>query len=125
GRGPTAQPRLRHGTPELRHERIVHQPGDRAAGALAEPGRLPERSSGAAQAPGRDGRSTAPVQARRAPDVTHEGPGRLPRRPRGRTVQARPLSLLRRARRARRPLKPTTTARWARLWVRAADDTRC
>ena len=50
-RGPAAEPGLRDGSPVVRDERVVHQPGDRADRAAPEHRELRQRGVHAAQAP--------------------------------------------------------------------------
>ena len=86
------------GPSQLRHERVVRQPGAGPDRAVDQPGQVSERSLRPAQEPRREGGAPAPGQARRQPHPAEPGAGRLHRRPRGRPVQARLLSLLRRRR---------------------------
>src|SRR6185503_1730153 len=65
-RGPPPEPRLRDRPPELRDERVVHQPGARAARALAAPRPLREEGLRAAEGARRGGGPTPPRSARRA-----------------------------------------------------------
>ena len=61
GRGPPAQPRLRHRAPLVRHVLLLHQPGHRAAGAVerARQGHLREQGLRPSQAPRREGAAAA------------------------------------------------------------------
>ncbi|CAA9344762.1 MAG: Adenosylhomocysteinase, partial [uncultured Gemmatimonadaceae bacterium] len=93
-RGAAAQPRLRHRPPELRDERVVHQPGDGADRALRQRGQVRAQGVRAPQAPRREGRAAAPRQAGREAHPAHPRPGRLHRRPGGRAVQAGDVPLL-------------------------------
>ncbi|CAA9320562.1 MAG: Adenosylhomocysteinase, partial [uncultured Gemmatimonadaceae bacterium] len=93
-RGAPAQPGLRHRPPELRDERVVHQPGDGADRAVRQRGQVREEGVRAPQAPRREGRPPAPRQARREAHQAHRGPGRLHRRAGGGAVQAGGVPLL-------------------------------
>ena len=64
GRGPAAEPGLRHRPPELRDVEQLHEPGDRPDRAVRAPGLLREQGVHAAQAPRREGRVAAPRRAR-------------------------------------------------------------
>src|SRR5690606_1688580 len=63
--------------------------------AVHPAGGVPAGGPRAAQAPGRGGGPPAPGRARRPAHRAHQGPGGVPRRRRGRAVQAGPLPLLR------------------------------
>ena len=102
-RRPPAQPRLRHRPPELRDERLLHEPDHRPNRPLAQRSgqadrrRHQVRKRRCVHAPEdsrREGRTPPPRKARRPPDDPHQGPGRLHRRARGRPVQGGSLSLL-------------------------------
>ena len=71
GAGPTGEPRLRHGPPELRDVEFVRQPGDRADRALHQHREVPGGRVRAAQAPRRKGRAAAAEEAERAADRAH------------------------------------------------------
>jgi adenosylhomocysteinase len=94
GRGASGESRLRHRPSELRHERLLYQPGVGSDRALGQRRQVPEESLRAAQAPGRKGRGAAPRQARGQDHQAHPRAGRLHRRRRGRAVQVGRLSLL-------------------------------
>ena len=93
-RGPAAQPGQRDRAPELRHERLVHQPDDRADRALHPHRQLPDRRARAAEAPRREGRAPARRGARREAHRAQPRAGGLHRRAGRGPVQARPLPLL-------------------------------
>jgi adenosylhomocysteinase len=65
--GTSAQSRQRHGASELRDERLVHQPGDRADRAVRQHRDVPARRARATQAPRREGRTVAHRCPRRHP----------------------------------------------------------
>ncbi|SJM69461.1 Adenosylhomocysteinase [Frigoribacterium sp. JB110] len=93
-RGAPAQPRQRDRASVVRDERLVHQSGPRPGGAVHQTGGLPRGRAHAAEDPRREGRTPAPRLARRAADRAHHRAGRLHRRARRWSVQARPLPLL-------------------------------
>ena len=66
---------------------------------FTKPGEFDRAGLPAAEAPRREGGPAAPRRARRTPDRTAHGPGRVHRRRRGRPVQAGALPLLSRRRR--------------------------
>ena len=70
-----AEPRLRHRPPELRDVEQLHQPGDRADGAVRSPRVLRAPRVHAAEAPRRGSRAPAPREARRAAHRAQRGPG--------------------------------------------------
>ena len=82
------------GPSELRDVRVVHQPGDCAAGAAREHRQVREEGLHAAEAPRRAGGAAAPRSSRREADEALEGSGGLHRRAGGRAVQARSLQVL-------------------------------
>src|SRR5262249_46836525 len=92
--GPTAQPRQRHGAPELRDVELVHQPGDRPDRAVRQGRRLWQGGARAAEAPRREGRSPAPRCPRRGADRAHGGAGGVHRRAGPGSLQGRPLPVL-------------------------------
>ena len=93
-RGPPDEPRQRHRSPVVRDVELVHQPGARADRDLHQDRGVPGRRLRAPQAPRRGGRPAAPRCPRRQPDHAHRRPGRLPRHPRGGSLQVRPVPLL-------------------------------
>ena len=94
GRGPAAQPRLRHRPPELRDVGLFHQPGARPARAPPQPRRVREAGLHAAEAARREGRPAPPRRARRQADRAQPGAGRIHRRSGGGAVQAGALPVL-------------------------------
>jgi hypothetical protein len=69
GQGPAGEPGLRHRPPQLRDVVVVRQPDAGADRAVHQAGPVRERQGlRAAQAPGREGRPPAAVQAGRATD---------------------------------------------------------
>ena len=94
GRGPAAEPRLRHRPPELRDVDELHQPGARPDRAVH---RTPRRTSSAVyvlpEAARREGRPPAPRRPRRASSPS--------------SPTSRPTTS---ASRSRAPSSPTTTA---------------
>ncbi len=104
GGGAARQSWLRYGTSELRHERVLHQPGAGADGAVAE--RRPLRAQGlrAAEAPGREGGYAA---SRR---------GWAPRSPRCRPTR-RGISACRRTGHLSRSITGIDKARDAASWL--------
>ena len=92
--GPPAEPRQRHGPPELRDVELVHEPDDRPGRAVHEERRVREEGLRAAEAPGREGRPPAPRRARRAAHRALARAGRLHRRAGRGPVQERALPLL-------------------------------
>ena len=63
--GPAGESRQRHRPSELRHERLLHQPGAGPDRAVAEPDQVREEGLRPAQAPRREGRRPPPRQGRR------------------------------------------------------------
>lgn len=79
GRGPTDEPGVCHGTPQLRHVVLLHQPGHRPARALEreEHGQVREEGVRVAQAPRREGGGPPPRKAWCETHQALEGSGRL------------------------------------------------
>ena len=79
-RGPAGEPRLRHRSSVVRDELVVRQPGDGADRAVGRRADRRQAVSGrrlrAAQAPGREGRAAAAVEARRDADRAFRQAGR-------------------------------------------------
>jgi hypothetical protein len=96
GGGASDEPGVRDGAPELRDVVLVHEPGDRAAGAVerAQERQVREQGVRAAEAPGREGGGVASGEAGRPADEADGRAGRVHQRARGRAVQAGPLPLL-------------------------------
>merc|ERR1712179_698682 len=91
---PDGQPWLCHGSPQLRHVRLLLQPGARPDPAV-EPHR--EVPSGRAHAPQEARRGSGllpPQRPRHQPHQAHQGAERLPRSAPGGSLQARTLPLL-------------------------------
>ena len=79
-RGPAGQSRLRHRPPELRHVRVLHQPGAGADRAVAARRQLRKQGLRTAQASRREGRRAAFGEARRVAQHADRPAGELPRR---------------------------------------------
>ena len=92
--GQAREPRQRHGSSELRHERLLHQPNAGAARAVEQSRHLQERGLHPAEAARREGGAAAPCQGRRQAHQAHLRAGGLYRRAGGRPLQARLLPLL-------------------------------
>ena len=92
--GSAPEPRQRHRPPELRDEQQLQQPGRGPDRALHQRGQVRARGLHAAEAARRRGRPAPPRQARRTSHRAHPGAGRLHRRRRQGSLQARPLPLL-------------------------------
>ena len=81
GRGPPAEPRLRHRPPELRDVATASPTRCIAQIELfTKTDELPDRRLHAAEAPRREGRPPAPRRPRREAHQAHQRAGRLPRR---------------------------------------------
>ena len=78
-RGPSAEPRLRDGSSELRDVGVVHEPGARAARAPRERGEDRQAGADAAEEARRGSGAAAPREARRAADHAHRGAGEVHR----------------------------------------------
>ncbi len=94
GQGPSGEPGLRDGPPELRDEHVVHQPGAGPDGAVGGQEQLREQGLHAPQAARRRSRPAAPGQAGRQAHEADSGAGRLHRRPGRGAVQVGALSVL-------------------------------
>ncbi len=94
GGGPSAQPRLRDRSPELRDVGVVHQPDARAARAARECREVRQDRDDAAEEAGRGSGAAAPRSDRREADDALEGAGRLHRCAGRGSVQAGLLSVL-------------------------------
>ena len=92
--GQAGESRLRHRPPELRDVGVVQQPDHRPDGAVQQHQELREKGIRAAEEPGREGRTPALEENRRAPHAPDRRAGPVHRRARGRAVQTRPLPLL-------------------------------
>ena len=92
--GAPAEPRQRDRAPVVRDEQLVLQPGDRPDRAVHQARRVRPRGLPAAQGARREGGAPAPRRARRPAHGAHQGAGRVPRRRRGRPVQAGALPVL-------------------------------
>jgi hypothetical protein len=93
-RGPPGEPGLRHGPPELRDERELHQPDDRPDRPVGEPQANGKYEKGNVYTPaegaGREGRAATTWRAaRREADEAFEEAGRLHRRAGGRARTSR------------------------------------
>merc|ERR1712066_443871 len=93
-RGTSCQPWLRHGTPQLRHVRLLLQPGSGPAPAVEPHRELPPGRAHAPQEAGRGGRLLPPWRPRHQPHQALQGAERLPWSAPGGTLQARALPLL-------------------------------
>ena len=93
-RGPAAEPGQRDRPPVVRDEQQLLQPGDRPDRAVDQERRVRQRGLPAGQAPRREGGAHPRHRARREADQAVQGPGRVHRRRRRRTVQAGPLPVL-------------------------------
>ena len=82
------------GPPQLRHVQLVHQPDHGADRVVHPDGSVRQRRLCPAQAPRRKGGPAAPRCAGRQAHAAHRGAGRVHRRPRGRSLQARHLPVL-------------------------------
>ena len=94
GGRPSAEPRLRHRSPELRDVGVVHQPDAGAARAARQCREVRQDRDDAAEEAGRGSGAAAPRSDRREADDAHEGAGRLHRRAGRGAVQAGLLPLL-------------------------------
>src|SRR6266850_1528275 len=98
--GAAGEPGLRHGAPLVRDELVLRQPdpcADRALDRVAETLRqVSGRRICAAQAPGREGGPAAAEEAQCPAHRAHRRAGALYRGVQGRSLQGRPLPLLKR-----------------------------
>src|SRR5260221_10367952 len=92
--GPAGEPRLRNRTSELRHERLLQQPGAGADRTFHQQGQIPETGLYAAEAARRESGRFAPGETRREAHAADAGASVISGYRRAGTIQVRPLSLL-------------------------------
>ncbi len=101
GRRPSGEPGLRHRSSELRHVRLLHQPGAGPDRAVHPDRGVPGGCVRATPPLGREGGPAAPGQVGGQADRPERAPGRVPGRGPGRPVQVRPVPVLIRTARER------------------------